>query len=82
MINSQESSIKSSGIEIPFDADMVIYYAIFSKSDEGKSSQCSMNYEDLKEAVNFWRKLCSIYPNQEFGIYQVSLSQLYIPKDP
>lgn len=67
-------------ITVPFNADRTIYYAVFDKSDNGEHVQCSKEYDSLQESVEVWRGLIKQLPEQSFGIYQVMISQLYIPE--
>ena len=68
-------------IMIPANVDQESYYGIFSSSVEGKYKQCSTNYEHLTHAIEFWRHLIKKHPDQTFRIYQVLVSQIYIPAE-
>ncbi len=69
-------------VTIPFNADQHNYYAVFNKTKEGDYVQCSTEHEALRDPVEQWRDLIRKNPDQTFGIYQVLISQLYVPLDP
>ena len=71
-------------ITIPANADQITYYAVFSKSDDNQYVQCSSNYKDLHAAVEFWRYLNEQYQYsvKTHRIYQVLISQIYVPLEP
>lgn len=66
-------------VTIPFNADRIVYYAVFSKSNDGKYIQSSLEYEDLSTPIKLCRELFKKNPNETHGIYQVSISQFYVP---
>ena len=70
-------------IAIPTNTDQINYYAIFSKSEDTHYVQCSSNYKDLHAATEFWRYLNEQYqyPVNTHRIYQVLISQIYVPKE-
>jgi hypothetical protein len=67
-------------ITVPFNADQTTYYAVFGRSDNGEYVQCSEEYDGLQETVEVWRGFIKQLPEQSFGVYQVLISQLYIPE--
>ena len=67
-------------ITVPFNADQTVYYAVFGRSDNGEYVQCSKEYNSLQEIVEVWRGFIKQLPEQSFGVYQVMISQLYIPE--
>lgn len=70
-------------ITIPANTDQITYYAVFSKSKNNQYIQCSSNYKDLHAATEFWRYLNEQYqyPDKTHKIYQVLISQIYVPKE-
>jgi|LauGreDrversion4_2_1035121.scaffolds.fasta_scaffold1818149_2 hypothetical protein len=68
-------------IAIPANTDQITYYAVFSESKNNQYIQCSSNYKDLHAATEFWRYLNEQYPDKTPKIYQVLISQIYVPKE-
>lgn len=66
-------------IAIPANTDQIAYYAVFSKSKNNQYIQCSSNHKDLYSATEYWRYLNEQYPDETNGIFQVLISQIYIP---
>lgn len=68
-------------ITVPFNADQTSYYAVFSGSDSGQYVQCTTEHQDLHTCVELWRDLELNNSDETYKIYQVLISQIYVPKE-
>lgn len=68
-------------VTVPFNTDLNAYYAVFSKTNNGEYVQCTTEHRDLHTCVELWRDLEPNNSDETYKIYQVLISQIYVPKE-
>ena len=68
-------------VTVPFNTDLKAYYAVFSKTNNGEYVQCTTEHRDLHTCVELWRDLELNNSDETYKIYQVLISQIYVPKE-
>ena len=68
-------------VAVPFNTDLNVYYAVFSKTNNGEYIQCTTEHQHLHTCVELWRDLDLNNLDETYRIYQVLISQIHVPKE-